>query len=114
MFLIEGAGRIPGEVALEIFQAQIEFTVEHLAQPVQQRQILVASRRQTGIQPLNMVATHPFAHLLARATTDAGRGQITLRGTFAALIDQFEGQSLRCEQRLQRPALFGQVVDDAR
>ncbi|MCY1377752.1 hypothetical protein D9M69_653410 [compost metagenome] len=50
-------------MAFEILKAEKQTTIDRLAQAIHQTQIVVASLGLAGVDPLDMVATNPFADL---------------------------------------------------
>ena len=111
MFLVEGARRVQGEVALEVLQAQEQRAVERHAQLVHQPQVAIAGHGLARLQPLDAVAADALAHRLAGTAPHRGRGQLAGGGALAALRGQGGDQVRGQEVALQRPAPFGQVVD---
>jgi hypothetical protein len=99
-------------VAFEIFQAKEQTAVDRLAQAVHQGQIVVADRRVALFDPLDMVAANALANLLAgpRPTAAGASSPSAARLRHSAASSRVRPWGRKI---LLRPAIFGQVVDDA-
>ena len=100
-------------MAFNIFEAEEQATIERLAQAPNKDPIAVAGLGLAGVALPPMIATHPLANLRKRPTANRCWRQFTFGLTFTALGRQLAGQTGGQEYVLLRPAMLGQVVDNA-
>ncbi|MNN32222.1 hypothetical protein D3C81_1459370 [compost metagenome] len=110
---VEAARRVQGEVALVVLEAEEQLAVEALAQAVEHAQVGVGGGRFARGEPLDMIATDALVERLPAGPADRGAGQGAGGVAAATLGGQRGGQFGRQSQCLQRPALAGEVVEDA-